>query len=415
MFKNSRCFSMRFPLLYLCKNIIFSLFVGFFFVSLFTSLHWVEYTLGVLAITSILLSFHAARTLFKVMGCLFVIAGTALMINSGIPWHDLPLYMNSTALLISLLYVLPFINHVIKIGHYDRQINRLLQLRFKDMGQLYFRSLLVSYVLSLFLFFAAIRIVFDVMKKHVAHLNHQLGSQFVGNAILRAFGLAMIWSPVEIMIAMTSEMTGAQYLTMLPWFMLLSFSMVLIEMWRSRRYASLPLPAHLKDESTERQHTKREVEKIIKQMVHLIAGLLIFIVIAATVHVTTNLSFFGAVAIIIVPFSILWAFMLKRPRLFARYTLLSWHNQILSLQNFIVLFLTLGFFNEMVKASFLSDLIQGVFPGMTDLTLSLFITIQAAALLLPFVGFHPLITLSLIGVFIQPFLPYVNPNSIAIV
>src|SRR5699024_9328604 len=116
-----------------------------------------------------------------------------------------------------------------------------------------------------------------------------------------------------------------------------------------------------------------------------------------------------------VPFSIVLAFMLKSPRLFTRYTLLSWHNQIFSLHNFIVLFLTLGFFNEMVKASFLSDLIQGVFPGMTDFPLLLFITIQAAALLLPFVGFHPLITLSLIGVFIQPFLPYVNPNSIAIV
>lgn len=96
--------------------------------------------------------------------------------------------MTSNVMLISLLYMLPFVNHVIRIGGYDRHMSRWLNVRRKGhVGHLYARSLVVSYLLCLFLFFAALPPVASDARQAFCRQGPELRQSLYG--YVRAAGL----------------------------------------------------------------------------------------------------------------------------------------------------------------------------------------------------------------------------------
>ncbi|WP_054752328.1 hypothetical protein [Piscibacillus salipiscarius] len=163
------------------------------------------------------------------------------------------------------------------------------------------------------------------------------------------------------------------------------------------------------DEDQEDLHVNR------RHLTSLAGFLILFILVAAGVHLLSGLDFFESIILIIIPYTFLWAYATKKQRTFMRYTQKVWGDHIWTMQNFMVLLLPIGLFNEIISQTPILDAAMTSFAWLEQTPLLLFIFIQLSSMVLAFVGFHPLVTLSLQGLFVTPFLDTISPLSISVV
>jgi hypothetical protein len=128
-----------------------------------------------------------------------------------------------------------------------------------------------------------------------------------------------------------------------------------------------------------------------------------------------GIRFFTAVTLAMVPYAAIWAAMLGRLKRYVKHSYSTWKRQTPQLQNMVLLFLSVGFFNGMIQQSSAMDGLQSLLHRVEDMPLLLFLTIQLFMLGMTFLGISTLVTLSLVGVFIQPFLESIHPLSLAVV
>ncbi|SFF92871.1 hypothetical protein SAMN05216353_11445 [Halobacillus alkaliphilus] len=391
------------------KACLYTSFILFYLTSLFMDNNYIPYLLGYTALIIIPVSFKGASRTFQIISAIFISAGFMIFSFSGENWLSLPLHFTSTALLLSLLYFLPFINNLMIVGKYDEELQNLLQLRTKHLGQLYYRSSLISYILCLFVFFSAITIVQGVVKKSAQKISESRLDPFSSQSILRAFALANVWSPIEIFIALTVTITGVAYFDLLPWALLFSISLLLIDWfigWFTYRKESYEAPESSSEIS---------VRQLVGKISYLLGMLFLFIFLAFGVQKLLNVTYFNAVILFILPFTLLWALTIKQLKEFMSYNKKTWVPQVNGLQNLMLLFISLGFFSEMFEQTTMINVIQTPLLQLSSLPLLLFIAIQLVSLLFSLIGIHPLVTISLMGTLIQPLLNELNPLSLAIV
>ncbi len=135
-------------------------------------------------------------------------------------------------------------NSAVHVGRYDQRINELMKENVDHLGSLYARSLLTSTVLFSFLNLSAIHLTQGVLLENLNKLKKPLRDSFISQTTLRAFALALIWSPMEIIVALTVDSTGVSYLAYLPWLLLCSAIVLSIDLLRGKkRYEHIPYTA----------------------------------------------------------------------------------------------------------------------------------------------------------------------------
>jgi hypothetical protein len=316
--------------------------------------------------------------------------------------------MTSNVMLISLLYMLPFINRVIRIGGYDRHLSRWLHVQSGNLGQLYVRTLAVSYLLSLFLFFAAIPLIHRVLNKHLQEQDPKLANRFMSMSILRGFGIVAVWSPVEPLVATAVVITGVSYTSLLPWMLALSVVLFIAGGLWGLHFRKIPLSSSNSNGDAPKSPSWVKTGSFLLGLVLLIAS-------AFLVQAGLHISFFASMTFVLLPFSLLWSVFLKRFSRFVSTSRKQWQANVDGLRHLIVLFLSFGFFNSAVGKTSLLHLMEGPIQAISHWPVLLFIFILVVSLILPVVGIHPLVVMSLFGFFLQPILHVMNPLSIAVV
>ncbi|MCM3729343.1 hypothetical protein M3226_27480 [Neobacillus cucumis] len=57
----------------------------------------------------------------------------------------------------------------------------------------------------------------EVLQSSLQNIPQKIRKIFISKTTLRALALALIWSPTEIIVAITVDSTGISYLSLLPW------------------------------------------------------------------------------------------------------------------------------------------------------------------------------------------------------
>lgn len=391
-----------------CARLFFySLLVLLYFLMLLSPSEVVKVALGLVGLLSVLLSFPGANRLYQIIGSLFFMAGIGLAWAEGIPLQEVPEYMTSPAMLLALLLVLPFFQSLMRVGRFDLSLHRLLRVPVRRLDKLYIRGSLVSYLLTVFLFFAAIPIAYDLIRRHLAGLSSSLQQKLLSRTVLRGFALGTVWSPLEVLIALVVEMTQVDFTAMLPWLLLFSSALFTADGVLSRRYRSVEWAG------SGREGPLHGPVRL--GWIRLLAVLVLFMGFVLLVQALLGVRFFTAVTLAIIPYAAGWAALIGRWRRYAKHSFLNWRRQTPQLQNMVLLFFSVGFLNGMIQQSTVMDGLQMLFHPAKDHPLLLFVTIQWFMLGMTFLGISTLVTLSLVGVFIQPFLDSLSPLSMAIV
>jgi hypothetical protein len=388
------------------RPVLFTMLVIAFVLETLTGWSWLQVAEGILALLSLIVSLHAARKMFQIVAAVFITAGIACIVWEGIPVTQVPFLMTSNVMLISLLYMLPFINRVIRIGGYDRHLSRWLNVRTGHLGHLYVRSLAVSYLLSLFLFFAAIPLLYRVLSKHLQGQDSRLVSRFMSMSILRGFGIVAVWSPVEPLVATAVLITGVSYLSLLPWMLGLSAVLFIAGALWGFQFRKIPL---------NQENNVPMLAPSWSKTGSFLLALVLLITSAFGLQAALGISFFATMTFALLPFSLLWSIILRRFNRFVSTSRKQWKRSVDDLRHLVVLFLSFGFFNSAVSKTHLFQLMEEPVQAMSQWPVLLFVFILLVSLILPVIGVHPLVVMSLFGFFLQPILQVMNPLSIAVV
>ncbi len=386
------------------------LFISYF-LNLLINVEWLSYFIGVLAMVAWFVSIKGSSKLFSTISVIFVGIGVFVFFLEGRVLTELPLYMTSMVPLLAIFYVLPFINSIIIVGRYDQQVSKLLKVRIHHLGQLYGRTSMVTFLLGGFLNLATLPLVKAVIEKNVLQFNEKLRNKFIAQAMLRGYVFGIIISPMELLVILTIEYTHIPYLHILPWLILITLILILIN-WLIGHFS---YKKHDLAEEGEQMPSTRTKQLMKQKVFSLISYLILFMIVIVGVNKLLHIGFLQTIAIVIVPFSFIWAILIKRLKSYVTYAVPLWKTRTFGLKSNLVLFLGVGFFTSNLSDSSFIDYLQEPFTKLSHYPLFLFIFIQVLFLGLALTGFHPLVTLSILTAIIEPILQIVHPLSLSLV
>ncbi|WEG15322.1 hypothetical protein PQ478_12305 [Alkalihalophilus pseudofirmus] len=391
--------------------VVYSVILLMYIANTFIGSESIHYVIGILAIPMLLISLLGASKLFRILGSIFIAVGTGMYIYSGLPLYQVPLYFTSTMPLLAFFIVLPWMNSIVRAGRFDRRINELMKANVSDLGKLYVRSSFTTYTLCSFINLSALSISQEVLLENMAKMKKKIKDSFISQTTLRAFAVALCWSPMEIMVAMTVDATGVSYLAYLPWLILCSFIVLMVDwLWGSRRFKSVPYEAAV-------YHPERTIEPgiIAWKITKLVIALTAFLLIVVTLGNAYNLNFILSVTLVILPFSFCWALVMNRMRSFLAIGWGTWKFRTNHMQNFVVLFLSLAFFSSSLNETPFLGMIQQPFLAASETPLVILLLIQGTYLLMSMIGVHPVATIGILAEVMQPLYSVINPMSVGMV
>ncbi|MBD1381703.1 hypothetical protein [Metabacillus arenae] len=390
--------------------ILYALTFSFYLFTIFFPNEIIQYFIGVMAIILVFISFKGASKLFKILCLIFSFTGLLFYIYASLPFVYLPMYMSSNMSLLSLLTVLPLMTSVVHAGRFDRRLNELMKGKVDNLGNLYIRSSMTTYLLTGFISISALTLSQEVLQSSLQKIPQKIRKIFISKTTLRALAVALIWSPTEIIVAITVDSTGISYLSLLPWLLLCSFIVISLDWIMGKRSFS-----SINVEHDEGVIQNIDVKKMTIQIIKLVMALAIFLIVVVLTGSLLQLSFIISVAIVIPVFSLCWAILLKRWKGFKVIAWKNWRERTNKMQNFVVLFLSLSLFSNSLSETSFHDVIKQPFLAFSDNPIVILIFIQVVFLLGGLIGVHAIATIGVLFEVIQPLYGMINPISIGIV
>lgn len=367
-----------------------------------------NYVIGILAIIMLGISFIYATTLFKILGAAFLVVGSVAFFSSGQSFTVIPNLVTSNISLLTLLAMLPWMNSVVKSGGFDRSLNDLLSVNSTDLGKLYPRASVTTLTLGAFLNLSAATISQDILKDNLSSLSKKVRNSFISAATLRGYTLALLWSPLEILLAVSIFTTGVDYISLLPWLLLIAgITFIVDSIWGRIIFKN--------DTYDHKVSYAVNMNESMKRIFHLLAALVLFLSLVISLGGLLNLDFIFSVTILVFPFALIWATIMRRVKSFWAIGWPAWKEKTNTMQNFIVLFISLSFFTNSISGTSFLEVIQRPIMVFMDYPLLIFFIIQLVFIFMSMFGIHPVATIGILTGVITTLLGTMNPLSIAIV
>src|SRR5699024_2339907 len=182
---------------------IYTLLFILFLIYFFTDIAVIGAALSFLALGVLVISWLFATRLFKMIGMAFTTVGIILSLASGESAFTIISNTTSNMPLLFFFSVLPWIGTVVKVGGLDESISDMIQDDNNKVENIYGRSVFATYFLGVFLNISAIYIVQQILENLFKKATSTLRNEFIIKTTLRAFALAVIWSPLEVIVGMT--------------------------------------------------------------------------------------------------------------------------------------------------------------------------------------------------------------------
>ncbi|WP_339230502.1 hypothetical protein NSQ77_09250 [Oceanobacillus sp. FSL K6-2867] len=377
-------------------------------VNVFIESDTLNYIIGILALFMLVISFIGASNLFRILGIAFILIGGTVFTASEQSLIEIPGLLTSNMSLLTLLAMLPWMNSVVRSGRFDRSLNNLLNVNVADLGKLYPRGSITTLTLAAFLNLSAASISQDVLQDNLRTLSKKVRNSFISTATLRGYTLALLWSPLEILLAVSIFTTGADYVSLLPWLLLIAgITFLLDSLWGRYHYKKYTY------ESPESSAVS--MKEIAKKIIHLMFALVVFLTLVITLGNLFDIDFIFTVTILIFPFAFVWAQLMRRGRSFWVIGWKTWKQKTNTMQNFVVLFITLAFFANSISGTLFLEFIQQPVLAIIEYPFFIFVVIQLIFIFMSMFGVHPIATIGILSGVIATLLETMNPISLAIV
>ncbi|GAA0309415.1 hypothetical protein GGQ92_001258 [Gracilibacillus halotolerans] len=390
------------------------IFFSFVFVlhilSVFYPSTTLSYVLGSLSLIILLISFWHASRLFQTLAGGFLAIGIFLFFFADLRVLEVIPFLGENISLLTLLAVLPWMNSVVHAGRFDRLMSKILKGNVKHLGSLYRRSTTTMMALTAFLNVSSATIARDVLADNLKSVKERTANQFIMMVTLRGYSLALAWSPLEVLLAMSIFITGVSFSSLLPWMIGITLLMYILDsLWGNWFFKKVP---YVDTNSSSEPINLREIRpKLIQLSIALISFLLLVILFGNVF----DMEFIFIVTLLVFPFACIWAWSMKRWRSFWKVGFSNWKSSVNNMHNFNILFISLALFTNTLNASPFLDWIQQPILAVADYPILLLILIQIFFVLMSMFGVHPIATMGILGGMSGLLMEILSPMSLAVI
>jgi hypothetical protein len=213
------------------------------------------------------------------------------------------------------------------------------------------------------------------------------------------------------LLAVSIFMTGVSYVSILPWLLLIAvLTFGLDSLWGRFHYRK-----HMYEGHSESEQEKVSVEGLAGKVIHLASALVLFLALVIGLGTLFDIDFILTVTLLIFPFTLVWSFIMKRSRSFWAIGWNTWKMKTNTMQNFVILFISLSFFSYSISNASFLEIIQKPILYVSDYPLLVFFVIQLLFIGMSMFGVHPIGTFGILGSLVALLLEVYNPLSLAIV
>jgi hypothetical protein len=376
--------------------LVYTLLIILYLLSAFFKSNAFDYAVGAVSIIALLLSSIKARGLYLYTGFIFLLIGIILFLYNGLPVYEFLLQFQSMLGLLSLFLVLLFINSLIYIGRFDKTIKQILQLKMNEWGQLYERSTLASHLFANFLNIATIPLLVKSLRSSLSGFPASQINSFCSRNLLRSYALALTWSPTEVMVSSSIDITKTKYVFVFPIMVFLTIIIIFIDMKLSYfRYRSIAF-------ISTNQSAILNVNKIKRKIMVLAVFLLFLIAIVSFVQLFIHQSFLFSVVLVLPFYTITWAQLLKKRKSYLVLITTKWKAHAEGISNYFFMFLSAGLFVKMISTTGWSLMLQSFFYTHINQPFYFYLLTAAFFMITSLTGFHPLVAITIFSAIIQP-------------
>ncbi len=302
--------------------------------------------------------------------------------------------------------MLPWMASAFSLGEYDQNLKDMIYAKNNQLAEMYGKSISTTYSLLIFINISAIFLVQQILMDKLKGIDQTVRNDFIIKVTLRTFSLAVIWSPMEIIVGITVDATNVSFLSYLPWLLLCSFLLAIIDVYLSKRSFS---------EIEIVDSTNVNKKQLMRALMKLFFVLFAFFTIIIVNNYMFELNFILTVSLVILPFTFIWSIFMRLPYTFFRFGWKNWKNYNNGMQNFMVLFLSLALFSEGFNQTSIPEILQNIFGQFSDYYLFNFILITLIYFAMGLIGVHPVATIAILLEVLSPLFSIINPMSIGIV
>jgi len=318
------------------------------------------------------------------------------------------------AYIFTLLAVIKVLSFPIILGKYDQDIKTFLSAYGSSEKQFYYLSLGYTYLLAIFVLFAAISIVYSTMV-NVAYKISSFPKQLVSMAIIRGWVSAVVFTPSGAPMASALQSTGVDWLDVLPYITGLSLISLMIayilgpsiSLFKNKKQQEeFNYKAEVDWQQQEEQHWQgQDVAKAKRNIAELILIFILFIVVVLIVGYLTSLSVLHGVIAVSPFYAGLWSLYLKKNRKFGKNVVDYLSKDMIGLADQFVLFTCSGLLGIALKTMAMGGEWFTELPFHQDTFLFWFMPLVPVVIVfMSLVGINPLVSIVIIGEALQPML-----------
>lgn len=380
------------------RRYVYALIPLLYVINLFVDAVYLDYILFILAVLGLIYALPRAQRLFFWSSLGFLSVGALIFLTHDLPFETLIQSAQQLMGLLGIFVVLPFMQAVLRLNRYDRSMRKLIKYRVQKLSNLYRRTSLYTYVLSVLLTIATLPISVQSLDKLV-RLPTEAKQKFYTQAMLRAYSLALFWSPVELLVIVSIDVVNADYLKLLPVLLVISLAYLGVDWVLQRR----PYGVYPNGQASFREAVSFSKQDGFNQFLFF-SGLVVFFVLILAIDYLLNKGLLVAIFIVLVPFCFVWMMISGKLKLYMVYMNQTLPKSLDQMHNVVALFIAAGFFIFMVEYSALFQyIIQFIEDQYHRWPLWIFFFIIVGVFwMLSFSGFHSVVSITLIAQILKP-------------
>lgn len=288
--------------------------------------------------------------------------------------------------------------------YYDRNVNAWLFTRATHTRNVENRALLTTYGFVPFMNFSILPLLQNTLNDHLSELPIKTRNRIISKSTLRAYALALVWMPMEIMVVTAIGLTGESYFSLLPYLLLLSVTMTIIELIRPRVLKGTSLN-HINTYTSEHGRSKGS----------LITAVVVFLLLVTLIGEWLQLSFLLTVILLIPLFSFTWTLLFGQVKPFIENGKKALKQQLsMGIHPFLVLFMSLGWFTGILNQTELLTIVQEPLRAFEEHPFVLLLLIPLSFYSLALIGIHPIASMVLVHEIVAPILQPDMPIELTI-
>jgi hypothetical protein len=351
--------------------------------------------IGMIGLIILFSSTPALGDSFKKPVYVFLTLSLILFIKYSLSFEVLVTGVNSMLAVAAIVAVLQVFGLPIKVGNYDKALEKFLRTKYKRQVSLYVFLKLITHVLASFMIFGSVPMLFTIFHESLKKMVYK-PKRFLATAMGRSFSLVLFWAPGAINVILVLEVTGVQWLqVILPGVFLAFLGLLTSVIFEKKLYLKnhpvLNAGNPVSDDYNEADDGMKKI--IILVMISLL--LIIAIVLMENLQMLTSSTRVIAAGFVI---AMIWMWRYRRNPELALAWRTYWEKTILVSNDLAALFIAMGIFAEAVhQAGLISYLQSGLDSGVAIFGHNSFLLIPPVLILLSLIGIHPFISTMLIG------------------